>query len=81
MDLSEDPGNRLFQAPTATELIEHWNYDSKSKTIIPLLSTAIEGAYYDETGIILTPAYLYELGIAPEYQDDLVLEEKGEGRL
>jgi hypothetical protein len=64
----------LFQTPIASNLINSWNFDSESNTVHPIFETDEE--FYEENGIgiLFTPSYLYQLGIAREFQRNWIFK-------
>lgn len=69
MDANSHEDEELFKAPTISKLIENWNFDSDSLSLIPIFNV-IDTGVYDEggLGLIVLPSYLYQLGIVPEFQ-------------
>ena len=66
----------LFKAPTASETISHWNFDSRDFTLHPLLHW--ESLFFEDSNgsgaMLFTPSYLNQLDLVPEIQQDWLFD-------
>lgn len=77
-----DVNAALFKAPTASETISHWNFDSRDFTVHPLLHW--EDLFAEDIeqnngagAMLFTPSYLNQLNLVPEIQQDWLFDGRG----
>jgi len=70
-DSADFEDKTAFEAPSASQLVKKWAFDSKEKSLHPIIRIGEKEVFYVDdpisgNGVLFMPSYLYQLGVVPE---------------
>ena len=75
LDHASHPDTHLFESPVVSNRLLQWKFETHQKDLSYLRLPDPANDHYLHGAIIITPSYLYDLGIIAEYNANILLED------